>query len=209
MARPKVQVNRKEDIIKAAEKLFAEKSFEKTTIEEIAKLAGISKGSFYLEFKNKEEILKSMAKVFITHRIQENERAVSNAKPPYLDLLKQIVHEEILYAFEKASLTVRSYITQMNTCYQVKQDLNDILQKRFSLYAKLLEMAEKNGEIQCSKSYKDLSYLINIATSGFYPPYDFKYSIEQNINLSREDIRKVIKEDSLIVIELILSGLKK
>ncbi len=48
MAKPKVQVNRREDIIKIAQKLFRENGYEKTTVDDIAHHTGISKGSVYL-----------------------------------------------------------------------------------------------------------------------------------------------------------------
>jgi AcrR family transcriptional regulator len=38
-----------------------ESAFEATTVEEIAQLAGVSKGTFYFHFANKEEILLEMA----------------------------------------------------------------------------------------------------------------------------------------------------
>jgi AcrR family transcriptional regulator len=44
-------------IIEQAMKLFAEKGFNATSIQEIATACGISKGAFYLHFKSKEALL--------------------------------------------------------------------------------------------------------------------------------------------------------
>lgn len=44
-------------ILAAAEKFFAHKGYQQTSIEEIADLSEISTGTVYLYFKNKEEIL--------------------------------------------------------------------------------------------------------------------------------------------------------
>ncbi|MEE4239847.1 MAG: TetR/AcrR family transcriptional regulator [Desulfopila sp.] len=46
----------KRAIIKAAIHLFAEKGFDKTSIEELARAAGIGKGTIYTYFQNKAEI---------------------------------------------------------------------------------------------------------------------------------------------------------
>lgn len=46
----------KKAIIKAALRLFDEKGFEKTSIEELARAAGIGKGTIYTYFQNKAEI---------------------------------------------------------------------------------------------------------------------------------------------------------
>ena len=47
-------------------KLFAEKGFENTTIQEIADSAGIGKGTVYEYFKTKEDILKEVSREFFT-----------------------------------------------------------------------------------------------------------------------------------------------
>jgi AcrR family transcriptional regulator len=43
-------------IIRAAEKLFYEKGFDKVTMDEIAEAVELSKGSLYLSFKNKDSL---------------------------------------------------------------------------------------------------------------------------------------------------------
>lgn len=43
-------------ILEAALSLFSEKSFDETTVDEIVKLSGTSKGAFYTHFKSKYEI---------------------------------------------------------------------------------------------------------------------------------------------------------
>lgn len=47
---------RKNDIIDAAEKVFFKKGFNNATIDEVADLAEISKGTVYLYFKSKEDL---------------------------------------------------------------------------------------------------------------------------------------------------------
>jgi AcrR family transcriptional regulator len=52
--------NKKEQIIKTAMQLFAVKGSSSTSMQEIAALCGISKGSLYLVFKSKEELERSI-----------------------------------------------------------------------------------------------------------------------------------------------------
>ncbi|MHA6532657.1 TetR/AcrR family transcriptional regulator [Paenibacillus sp. BAC0078] len=51
---------KKEQIIKTAMQLFAVKGSSSTSMQEIAELCGISKGSLYLAFKSKEELERSI-----------------------------------------------------------------------------------------------------------------------------------------------------
>ncbi|MEK3946345.1 TetR/AcrR family transcriptional regulator [Paenibacillus sp. FSL H7-0690] len=53
-------VDKQEQIIKIAMQLFAVKGSSSTSMQEIAELCGISKGSLYLVFKSKEELERSI-----------------------------------------------------------------------------------------------------------------------------------------------------
>jgi len=53
---------RKEEIIQAAEKVFFSRGFEKSTMDDIAEEAELSKGTLYLYFKSKEDLHMSVAR---------------------------------------------------------------------------------------------------------------------------------------------------
>jgi Transcriptional regulator len=57
--------NARERILKAAIKIFAEKSFEGSRIEEIAREANVPKSLIYYHFKSKDEIFEVLAENFI------------------------------------------------------------------------------------------------------------------------------------------------
>jgi len=52
---------RRQQIIVAAKRVFSEKGFSKTTMEDIAKEAELSPGTLYLYFKNKDELYASLS----------------------------------------------------------------------------------------------------------------------------------------------------
>lgn len=58
--------NKKQLIIEEALRLFATKGFESTSIQEITDACGMSKGSFYLSFKSKDELLVSIFEYFFS-----------------------------------------------------------------------------------------------------------------------------------------------
>jgi len=55
----------KEKIIKAAQELFARYGFKKTTLDDIAKAAGMTKSALYYYFKNRDDIIKVVASIEI------------------------------------------------------------------------------------------------------------------------------------------------
>lgn len=59
-------MQKRERIIKSAMELFNTQGFHKTKIEEITKSAGIGKGTFYLYFKNKNELVFAAFEEFKT-----------------------------------------------------------------------------------------------------------------------------------------------
>lgn len=51
---------RRKEIFEAALKVFSDKGFDKTTLEDVADKVGLSKPAIYLYFKNKEDLFFSM-----------------------------------------------------------------------------------------------------------------------------------------------------
>lgn len=51
---------REEEILKASRILFSKKGYSETTLQAIAEKVGITKGTIYLYFKNKEDLLASV-----------------------------------------------------------------------------------------------------------------------------------------------------
>jgi len=72
VSEPRFQ-RRKEDrpaeITAAAMAAFAEKGYASTSVEEVAKRAGVSKGLLYLYFKTKEDLFKAVIRSFVSPRL--------------------------------------------------------------------------------------------------------------------------------------------
>lgn len=57
---------RREELMDAAQALFLEKGFAATSVDEIVKQADVAKGTFYLQFKTKEDVLVALRERFVT-----------------------------------------------------------------------------------------------------------------------------------------------
>jgi len=55
------KIQKKEAFIRAAEELFVEKGFESTSVEEIVRLAGLTKRTLYQYFQSKEDLYYAVA----------------------------------------------------------------------------------------------------------------------------------------------------
>ncbi|MDH7794929.1 MULTISPECIES: TetR/AcrR family transcriptional regulator [unclassified Beijerinckia] len=56
---------RREELMDAAQALFLEKGFSAASVDEIVKIADVAKGTFYLHFKTKDDVLLALQARFI------------------------------------------------------------------------------------------------------------------------------------------------
>jgi AcrR family transcriptional regulator len=64
---------RRETILSAAEKLFAEKGYENASIRDVSSLAGVADGTIYSYFKNKEALLHELVRGLLERLGKEEE----------------------------------------------------------------------------------------------------------------------------------------
>lgn len=83
---------RPEEILDAALRLFTEKGFSATRMMDVAKAAGISKGTLYLYFSSKEAIFKEVVQQRITPQIDKVELLVNEFEGNQADLLKHLIN---------------------------------------------------------------------------------------------------------------------
>lgn len=82
---------RKEEILDAAEKLFATKGFDNTSTGDILDAVGIARGTLYYHFKSKEEILDGVIER-MTNRLMEDARGIVRKKElPVLERLTKAI----------------------------------------------------------------------------------------------------------------------
>src|SRR5690348_12990385 len=80
------------EILDAALACFAERGFAATRLDDVAKCAGITKGTLYLYFPNKEELLKAVVRQAIVANIARGEELVAESAEPAPVLLERIIH---------------------------------------------------------------------------------------------------------------------
>ena len=82
---------RKEEILDAAEKLFAAKGFDNTSTGDILDAVGIARGTLYYHFKSKEDILDGVIQR-ITNQLMQNAREIVRQKElPVLEWLTKAI----------------------------------------------------------------------------------------------------------------------
>ena len=78
---------RPEEITAAALELFVERGFANTRLDDVAARAGISKGTLYLYFENKEELFKAVVREALVARLVEFRSQIDKYEGSTFDLL--------------------------------------------------------------------------------------------------------------------------
>lgn len=79
-------------ITQAAIKLFSENGYESTKVEEIVRLAGVSKGTFFNYFSTKEAIIEDFERISIYAEAEKLKDITAPVAPKLLSSLINIVH---------------------------------------------------------------------------------------------------------------------
>jgi len=82
---------RPQELLAAALEQFVERGFAATRLEDVARRAGVSKGTLYLYFANKEELFKAVVRESIVHPIGEAEHVINGFEGNSGELLREIL----------------------------------------------------------------------------------------------------------------------
>ena len=177
---------KKEGILAAAQKLFFEKGFKETSVEEIAKLAQVSPVSVYNFFDTKGHLYVRTIEMSFYESMDVYDEILNSAKSFY----------EKLFAFIRYKSSSREKI---HPDYFKPEDLTDpkicaviadVKEKRIlPFFEKLIEQGKKEGTINESIDMESVMLYINIFSSGLANPQLVK-TISDNQKLS-EDIGKL------------------
>ena len=82
---------RPQELLAAALDLFVERGFAATRLDDVAAQAGVSKGTLYLYFANKEELFKAVVRENMLPALGEGEEAIEKCDGNSADLFRDIM----------------------------------------------------------------------------------------------------------------------
>ena len=151
----------KSKIVSAAWQLFYDQGFDNTTVDEIIKLSGTSKGSFYHYFESKDSLIGSLAYLF-DEKYAELEKQLDDSKNAVDNML--FLTRELCMMIENnidIELLSRLYAQQLSKRGQ--KELLDRNRLYYRLLKKLTVQGQERGEITQQKSSAEIVRLYAIA----------------------------------------------
>jgi AcrR family transcriptional regulator len=142
-----MSIDRKQQIIEAATKSFSLFGYKATTMEQIAKLANVGKGTIYTFFKNKEDLLDAIISSLILEIKKSAEQAMDPNRP-----FSENVHRalyRILEFRQQHQLTAKLLQEVRNVGTAAVQEVMKKLDWAIIDYIReKIEIAIKKGEIR-------------------------------------------------------------
>ena len=137
--------SRRDQILKTATRIFCEKTYHGTTLQEIADAVGMLKGSLYYYITSKEKLLANII-LDALHTLNEDLVWVENADLTPVERLRQIVREHVKFnaKYREAGtlfLTERDTISSLDEIDKMMQ----IFERRDKLIARTLREAIEAG----------------------------------------------------------------
>lgn len=151
----------KSKIVSAAWQLFYDQGFDNTTVDEIIRLSGTSKGSFYHYFESKDSLIGSLAYLF-DEKYAELEKQLDDSKNAVDNML--FLTRELCMMIENnidIELLSRLYAQQLSKRGQ--KELLDRNRLYYRLLKKLTVQGQERGEITQQKSSAEIVRLYAIA----------------------------------------------
>ncbi|MCC3375972.1 TetR/AcrR family transcriptional regulator [Cohnella sp. REN36] len=139
--------DRRKQVIEAASRSFAAFGYKATTMDQVAKAAGVGKGTIYTFFANKEELFEEILKDLIRELRAVAEETVNHTLP-FADNLMQVLQRVLGYRdrhalVAKLSQEVRDLGTPM-----AKEGLEAVERSIIAYIANHLEEPMAKGEIK-------------------------------------------------------------
>ncbi|HXW62212.1 MAG TPA: TetR family transcriptional regulator [Candidatus Acidoferrales bacterium] len=146
----------------AALKLFAERGFLETTVEDITEAADVGKGTFFNYFPTKEHVLATLG----AERLAVIERAHDRAQTePVLPALRELAIELAGHSSESAAL-LRAIYAAHASCEPVRRELLKRLHTGRRLLTEIYQLAQQRGEVPSDRSPEELARLTQIVFLG-------------------------------------------
>jgi AcrR family transcriptional regulator len=82
--------DRPREICAAALEVFAEKGFAAARLEEIARRAGVSKGTLYLYFKDKEDLFRAVVRDTVAPNVVAIRHTAASTDLPFADVVRAL-----------------------------------------------------------------------------------------------------------------------
>ncbi len=198
---------RKEDrpaeILSAALTTFSIKGFAATKLDEVAKKAGVSKGTLYLYFASKEALFKAVVSEFVLPQIAKAEEQAEQYTGSIKELMFKLqeqwqtnVLETELSGISKMMIAEASNFPELAKFY-----LENVIQRTHHFVSNLISLGIERGEFRkCDLEYTTRLFLTPMVFSAIWQhslaPFDEAFDTQKYLSSHLDIFLRGIARDS-------------
>jgi len=140
---------RPSEIIDAALEVFAEHGFGAARVEEVARRAGVSKGTVFVYFANKEELFRAVARSILATHLSLLPAPSAEFAPPLAEFVPALLRKVAATAGSQAPAMVRLLIAEGSRFPDLAQVWHDeVVSKVLTLVTRAIEQGQQRGEVR-------------------------------------------------------------
>ncbi len=185
-------------ILDATDLLLSRYGYKKMTIDDLAREVGIGKGSVYLHFSSKEDIVLSHIDR-IVDRVKEDLEKIAGGEASPEEKLREMILSRVLIRFDSVQHYTESLDELLSSLRaKVIERRRRYFEEEAAILAGVIEEGQEQGQFQTAKP-KELAASIVVATNSLLPS-----------SLSTQELgeRSQVRKRALALSELLLNGLK-
>ena len=185
---------RAERILDAAAELMLRWGYNKTTIDDIVRLAGVPKGTIYLHWKTREDLFLALMEREYTRLMQDIQQRI--ASDPDGGTLRGITKHSMLATMKSPLMkAVMLRDTDLMGEWLHKEYASASFVQQLAQPFALLEHYQARGVVRNDIDVRKMVYMLKAISIGFlvidqYMPGEFKYTDEEIAEMTAEAVQR-------------------
>jgi len=189
----------KDSILDATDRLLARFGYRKMTVEDIAAEAGIGKGTIYLHFTSKEEVVRSHIDR-IVDRLNDRLREIARSNATTAERLRQMLLTRVLFRFD----SIQHYTQSLNDLLAVLRPRllarrAQYFESEAQIFSEVLASGRESGELNFEDEHVTAHALLQ-ATNGLLP-----YSLSTTELGERQEVEQRTADVANLMVRGLLS----
>jgi AcrR family transcriptional regulator len=144
---PATKVERRRQLIDAAWRCLAERGFQSLTVDDVCSQAGVSKGSFYVYFEQKQDLLLALVDDEAAE-MDDVMQALEHGGSTSVDRLRRFVRAMLEHGDDPARLQVRAdLLAEMSSDTAVRERWTAVVRSRREALKRWIDEGVSAGEL--------------------------------------------------------------
>ncbi|MRX72239.1 TetR family transcriptional regulator [Bacillus lacus] len=134
----------KDRIIENSIRMFGEKGFNETSIQDVVDVLGVTKGTFYYYFTSKEQLLMDIHLQYIDNLLSHQEKIMENQEKDSKSKLYEIIFK-LISDIEKQGLSAKVFFREMRN---LSEDHLELIVPKREQFRKNIQQVLEDGIVK-------------------------------------------------------------